>query len=124
VYHALGRYEESLEAPVAAYTALEFTPALEALKLGSAEGGYHEAMKRAADAWAAVADEIYVPAVEVANLYAFAGENGQALDWLKRGFEERDPNIPYMHILPVFSELHAEPEFVELKRNAGLPEQG
>jgi tetratricopeptide (TPR) repeat protein len=124
VYREMGKYEESLEAAAAFYAALEFTPVQEALKQGAASGGFHEAMKQAADAWATFADEMYVPSVEVAIMYAFAGENGQALDWLKRGFEARDPNIPYIHILPALRELHGEPEFVELLRKAGLPEQG
>jgi tetratricopeptide (TPR) repeat protein len=122
VYSELGRYEESLKAAAAYYAALEFTPVHEALKQGSTKGGFHAAMKQAADAWAALADEMFVPPVEVANLYALAGENAQALDWLKRGFEERDPNIPYIHILPAFRELHGEPGFVDLVRKMGLPE--
>jgi hypothetical protein len=66
---------------------------------------------------------MYVPPAEVALLYVCAGEASQALDWLKRCIEVRDSNVPYVHILPVFRELHGEPEFVELVRKAGLPEK-
>lgn len=122
VYWEMGEYQESLEAAVAYFAALEFSPVEEALKQGSASGGFHAAMKRAADAWASLADEMYVPPAEIALLYVCAGEANQALDWLKRCIEARDPNIPYVHILPVFRELHGEPEFAELVRKAGLPD--
>ena len=59
---------------------------------------------------------------EIANLYAMAGEDRLALNWLERGFEEKDPNMPYLNALPIFGHLHDEPRFQDLVRRMGLPE--
>ena len=121
VYRALGRDEESLEAAAAYYAALGLNPALEALNQGAAAGGFCEAMKRAADAWVVLAEQMYVSGVEVAYLYAYAGENAKALHWLERAFEERDPNLPYLHVWPGLRGMHSEPQFIDLVRRLGLP---
>ena len=122
VYRALGRDEESLEAAAAFHATLGFTPVIEALNQGAAAGGFCEAMKRAADAWVVLAEQMYVSAVEVAYLYAYAGENAKALHWLERAFEERDPNLPYLHVWPGLRGMHSEPRFIDLVRRLGLPE--
>lgn len=59
---------------------------------------------------------------EIANLYSIAGEDSLTLDWLERGFEERDPNMPYLAVLPYYHSLHAHPRFLDLVRRMGLPE--
>jgi TolB-like protein len=122
VYHAKGMYEESLEAANALYTVIEFTQVVEALASGYAEGGYREAMSRAADTWAALSSQAYVPPWEISQLYAFAGEDSEALEWLERGFEERDPNMPYLNVFPTYESLRDEPRFSDLRRRMGLPE--
>jgi hypothetical protein len=59
---------------------------------------------------------------DVASLYAIAGEKVQALEWLERGFEARDPNMPYLNLYPEFETLRSEPRFQALVRKMGLPE--
>jgi tetratricopeptide (TPR) repeat protein len=122
VYHEKGMYEESLAEANALYTVMEIPQAVETLALGYAEGGYRGAMSRAADTWAAFSSARYVPPVEIAQLYAFAGEDGEALDWLERGFEERDPNMPYLNAHPALAGLRDDPRFHDLRRRMGLPE--
>jgi TolB-like protein/Tfp pilus assembly protein PilF len=122
VYHEKGMYEESLAEANALYTLMEITQAVETLALGYAEGGYRGAMSRAADTWAAFSSARYVPPVEIAQLYAFAGEDGEALDWLERGFEERDPNMPYLNAHPGLAGLRDNARFHDLRRRMNLPE--
>jgi len=68
-----------------------------------------------------LAEQMYVSGVEVAYLYAYAGENAKALHWLERAFEERDPNLPYLHVWPGLRGMHSEPQFIDLVRRLGLP---
>jgi hypothetical protein len=118
----LGRDEESLEDSAAFHATLGFTPVLEALNQGAAVGGFREAMRCAADAWVALAEETYVSGVEIAYLYAYADENAKALHWLEQAFEERDPNLPYLHVWPGLRHMHSEPRFIDLLRRMGLPQ--
>jgi len=63
----------------------------------------------------------YVHPNDVASLYAIAGEKVQALEWLEKGFEERDPNMPYLDLYPEFETLRSEPRFQDLLRRMNLP---
>jgi hypothetical protein len=50
-----------------------------------------------------------------------AQEYDEALEWLERAFETRDPNMPYI-TLPVFDPLRSDPRFQDLLRRMNLPE--
>lgn len=116
-YHK-GMYQESFEAAKANHTARGNSVAVEALEQGYAEGGFTEAMTRLAEWWVANSPG---PADGVSN-YIMAGKNQKALDLLERGFDERDPNMPYISVSPVFENLRDEPRFQELMRRMNLPE--
>jgi tetratricopeptide (TPR) repeat protein len=122
VYTAKGMDEEALAAAQSYFAAMEFSQGEEALAQGYADGGYRGAMKRAADAWAARANVTYVLPTEIATLYAFAGEDESALHLLERGFEERDPNMPYVNAIPVYDSLRDDPRFIDLLRRMNLPQ--
>jgi tetratricopeptide (TPR) repeat protein len=121
VYDAKGMYEEALAAANTYYAAMEFGQAEEALAQGYAEGGYQGAMRRAADAWAALLNVTWVLPTEIAFVYAFAGEGGRALDFLERGFEEHDPTMAYLSALPCFDAFRDDPRFQDLLRRMNLP---
>ena len=48
--------------------------------------------------------------------------SGKALEWLERGFEIRDPNMPYLG-LPIYDPLRSDPRFQDLLRRMNLPEK-
>jgi hypothetical protein len=56
---------------------------------------------------------------DVAYLYALAGEKVQALDWLERAYQARDPGLPYLRD-PVLDPLRSEPRFQALMRQMKL----
>ena len=70
----------------------------EAFDRGYTEGGYSVAMRRAAEALAAHFRKSYVNPSDIALLYLEAGEKAQALDWLEKGLEVRDPNLPSLRL--------------------------
>jgi len=49
------------------------------------------------------------------------GCNDEALDWLEKAFEARDPNVPYLSVDPIFDDLRAKPRFQDLIRRLKLP---
>jgi hypothetical protein len=56
----------------------------------------------------------------VARYYLFAGENDRALDWLERGYEARDPNLPSIGDSPEVDPLRRDPRFQNLLRRMKL----
>jgi TolB-like protein/Tfp pilus assembly protein PilF len=85
-----------------------------------AEGGFRAAAKQAAEALATRATKVEAVPFEVAELYALAGEKRQALDWLERAYQARDPNLPYLREPTLFDPLHSEPRYQSLMRRMKL----
>jgi hypothetical protein len=58
----------------------------------------------------------------LAILYVHAGHAEQALEWLDRAFEARDPFMPYIGVVPGLDDLHDEPHYQNLLRRMNFPE--
>ena len=114
-------YEESLAEMKASYSSIGDREVEEALTQGYAQSGYRGAMKRAADLLAARAHKTYVNSIDVACLYALAGENAQALEWLEKSLEERSPQMPYIDAYVELAPLRSDPRFQDLLRKMNLP---
>jgi tetratricopeptide (TPR) repeat protein len=114
-----GLYEESLAETKACYAGDREME--EALTQGYAQSGYRGAMRRAANIRAARGRKTYVLPCDVATLYVWAGEKAQALEWLEKGFELRDPNMPYINVDPTFDTLRNTPRFQDLLRRMNFP---
>jgi len=93
----------------------------EAVEQGWAKGGYTEAMKRIAANRASRFAASYASPVEIAYCYAEAGEDSQALDWIEKGYEDRDPNMPYIGLPGYFDSLYSDPRFQVMLRRTNLP---
>jgi hypothetical protein len=91
------------------------------LTQGYAQSGYGGAMRRAADTLAARDRNSYVLPTDVAGLCMRAGNKAQALEWLEKGVEVRDPNMPYISVLPTYDPLRSDPRFQDLLRRMNLP---
>ncbi len=115
------KYEESLAEMKAAYSSMGDREVEEALTQGYVQSGYRGAMKRAADLLAARARKTYVSSFDTAVLYAIAGENDQAFEWLEKSLEGRDPNMPYVGAYVELAPLRSNPRFHELLRKMNLP---
>jgi serine/threonine-protein kinase len=114
-------YEESLAEMKATYSCIGDREVEETLTQGYAQSGFRGAMRRAADLLVARARKTYVAAFDNALLYALAGENAQALDWLEKSLEERSPVMPYVDAYVEFAPLRSDPRFQPLLRKMKLP---
>jgi tetratricopeptide (TPR) repeat protein len=83
------------------------------------QGGFGAAAKQAAEVLAPRATKGEAVPTDVAMMYVLAGEKVQALDWLERAYQARDPNLPYLG-LPVYDPLRSEPRFQALMRLMNL----
>ncbi len=87
-----------------------------------ADCSYRGAMRRAADILAARTAQGFSLVSQIANLYTYAGDKAQALDWLEKAFEIREPNLPNISADPKFDGLRSEPRFQALLRRMNLPQ--
>jgi hypothetical protein len=120
-FYAKGMFEEAFNTAKSLVTAYGSLDIVEAKESGLAEAGLQEAMSRWAEEWAARSGTEYVQPSWIAGNYAMAGQNQGALDWLERGFEVGDPNMPYFGLNPFFDGLHDEPRFRDLLRRMNFP---
>lgn len=58
----------------------------------------------------------YVPAYNFATIYNGLGENGTALDYLEKSFQEREAQLTFIKIDARWDEIRAEPRFIDLMR--------
>ena len=121
VLHSKGLYEESLSEAKAFFTGIGLAEIAEVMARGYEQDGYSGAMRIAAETIVAFSQETYISPWFISFVYSFAGEKEQALKWLGRAYEMKDPNMPYL-ITPGFDILRDEPRFQDLLRRMNLPE--
>jgi TolB-like protein/DNA-binding winged helix-turn-helix (wHTH) protein len=63
----------------------------------------------------------YIPPSYFAILWMGLGDNKQALTWLDRGYKDRSEHMLYLGLEPLVDPLHADPRFVSLLKQVGLP---
>jgi eukaryotic-like serine/threonine-protein kinase len=63
---------------------------------------------------------IYVPASQIALVYAGLGEKGTALSWLERAYYQRDVLLTSVKAEPPFDSLHSDPRFQDLLHRMNL----
>jgi TolB-like protein/Tfp pilus assembly protein PilF len=120
VFHMRGMREDALDSARRVFDARGEHDALEALEQGNADGGYSEAMRRAAESLAARGDVTH--AIRIATHYTYAGENERALEWLEEAYQARLQNMIYLRVYPKWDPLRSEPRFQDLIRRINYPE--
>jgi TolB-like protein/DNA-binding winged helix-turn-helix (wHTH) protein len=63
----------------------------------------------------------HVSCYHTAEVYTRLGEAQQALRWLDRAFEDRNPWLVNLNVDPIWDPLRSEPRFVALVKKVGLP---
>ena len=117
--HLSGRYDEALSAFKSVYSIL-YKNNTHSFDQGYAKTGYFSALISEADTLASEYETLYVNPTDIAVLYAFGGKKEQALNWLEKGFEIRESNMPYL-LWPINDSLRNEPRFQEIVRKMNLP---
>jgi TolB-like protein/DNA-binding winged helix-turn-helix (wHTH) protein len=86
-------------------------------------GGYALAKAGKQSEARAVLDELlglsktrYVPPYHFALIYNALGEGEKALDYLEKGFAEKDVRMVFLKVEPKWNNLRSEPRFVDLMR--------
>lgn len=121
-FHVKAMYEEALAEAKNHYTALGDGRVVAALERGHTEGGYREAMRRAAVTLAGRSKQTYVNPVLIAHVYALSGEKDRALDWLEKAYQEGASLLVYLRVEPLYDPLRDDPRFQDLLRRMNFPE--
>ena len=77
--------------------------------------------KKIADRLELQAKQSYVSPFLFAKIYVALGEKERAIEWLEKGYENREETSTWLNSDPGFDSLRAEPRFKELVRRIGLP---
>ena len=117
--HLSGRYDKALSAFKSVYSIL-YKNNTHSFDQGYAKTGYFSALISEADTLASEYETLYVNPTDIAVLYALGGKKEQALNWLEKGFEIRESNMPYL-LWPINDSLRNEPRFQEIVRKMNLP---
>jgi TolB-like protein len=81
------------------------------------------ALGRKADSDAALAQLIkFNRAFFISSVYAFRGELDEALKWLERAYEQKDPSLLLLKSQLMFDKLEGDPRYKALLKKMNLPE--
>ena len=120
-YHHKGMHEEAI-----AELRKQVESAGEERTIFKTELGYLYAVVGRKDEAMAILDELkhrIAPAFEIAVVHAGLGQREQALAWLEKAYERRDPFLIYIGVDPNFDGLRSDRRFADLLRRLRLGER-
>ncbi|HSP56649.1 MAG TPA: protein kinase, partial [Dehalococcoidia bacterium] len=62
----------------------------------------------------------YVPAIARAWCYLGLGDHERVVEWLEKGYEQRDSYLPHLRVTRAFKTLDPDPRYQDLLRRLGL----
>ena len=119
-YHHKRQYEQARELLERYAAASRYPELISLLATTAPDADYVETMRSSAGTLASRSRKTYVLPIDVAQLFAFAGDRDSCMEWLERAYELRDQNLPYLGN-PDWDSLRGDPRFVRLQRRMNLP---
>jgi len=62
----------------------------------------------------------YLPPYSVALAYNGLGRKAETIEWLERGYQERDLKMTFLKVEPKWNNLRSDPEFQSIMRRVGF----
>jgi hypothetical protein len=82
---------------------------------------YRARMRAAGELMTANAATRHVPALRIARMFAHAGDNQTALDWLEKAYVNREAAMMRLAVFWDWLDLRAEPRYQDLIQRLKLP---
>src|SRR3989454_2237709 len=121
IYSLKGLHREAIEeAQKSVALSGRSTETLAGLAQAYAAAGISEEMQKVLDELNERSKERYVSPYYVAKIYAALGDKEQALHWLEKGYEERNPDFIELKVEPALDVLRTDARFRDLLRRVGL----
>ncbi len=125
LHFLLGRPEDAVR-ELRAFSAsggAAFNQLREAFQRGSEEGGWPGGVRAFTSLWIEAATQgVFGLSYEIALYLALIGETEEAMTWLERAYEERDPLLLLAKTDPLLDPIRSDPRFDDLLRRIGFPE--
>ena len=61
-----------------------------------------------------------VPALTMARIYAELGQRDEAFKWLEKAFDNKETDLVYLKVSPIWDKLRDDPRFAEMLRRLGF----
>jgi DNA-binding winged helix-turn-helix (wHTH) protein/TolB-like protein/Tfp pilus assembly protein PilF len=87
-----------------------------------AKSGRREEARAVLDELLKLSTGRFVPPYHIALIYNGLGEQEEALAWLERGFEQRDPKMTFLKVDSKLNDLRREPRFIDLMQKMKFDE--
>jgi len=97
-------------------------PTLSALARAYAASGKKLEARTLLDELLAQSKRRYVSPFYIAVVYAELGENGPAMNWLEKAYEDRSNSLIFLKVDPELDSLRSDPRFQALLDKLGLPQ--
>jgi len=116
-----GMYSEAIEQAREARDSPD-VPTRPAAFLGFAlaKSGRHAEAQAELDGLLKLSKERYVPPYNIAMIYNALGENDETIQWLERGYREKEPRMVFLKVEPKWNNLRNDPRFQDLLRRVGF----
>ncbi len=121
-FRQVGRFEEAMAECRTMLSLRGNNEAIGPMERGYAQSGYQGAMLGAARKLAEQYPHAYFPPSDIAILFNHADELDEALHWLEKGTEERDPRLHTIGVDPDWDNMRADLRFLNVLRRMDLPE--
>ena len=72
------------------------------------------------NAFKALRQQVYVKPADIAKVYIGLDERDKAFQWMEKGYEERDDDLPYLAVCPMDDRLRSDPRYSSLVKRIGL----
>ena len=113
-----GEFDEALAA-ARSFFALIGDDEVASIMAGSGEAAYRQAMRCAAQRMSS--RSTHIPGVRVARLFAHAGDNERALEWLERAYDRRETPLIHLPVAWDWENLRHDSRFQDLMRRMQFP---
>jgi TolB-like protein len=120
-FYKKGVYADALAEAKKFFAVLGDREVVDALDEGWTRAGYHGAMRLAGEKLAARSDRTHVSAVRIARVFAHAGENERALDFLEKAYERHESPLYHIGVGWDWDAIRSDPRFQVLLWQMGLP---
>jgi len=121
VYDAKGMCKEAIDEVVRTLEISGEAEDAQALRRGLTEAGCLGAARRRLERDKERAKREFVAAASFARDYLRLGDKEEALNYLEKGYKERDGAMAYLAVDPFYDPLRSDPRFQNLLRRMNLP---
>jgi tetratricopeptide (TPR) repeat protein len=126
VYETIGRYDDAINETEKRVALQGMKPEeiatgkrmlADALRAGGPKGYWSKLLEFAMQDMKKGED---VPALQFARVYAALGERDEAFKWLEKAFENKETDLAYMKVSPIWDNLRDDPRFADMLRRLGF----